>query len=442
MESKRLPRAEIQYARNGGVAIAYQVVGEGDVDLVYVPDWVSNLVYGWEYPPWRDFYLRLARSFRLILFDKRGTGLSDHGGQFATLETRMEDLRAVLDAAGSSNPVILSGYEGTGMAVMFAASYPERTRALVLFHAMAKGEGIESESRQQELADLREGWGVQEWCDELLRDGCPSLAGSEDHRRWFANWLRVGASPAVAYALNRAFNETDLRDVLPAVRVPTLLLYRSLYEADTMDVASRIPNARTMRVSGSDYLEIFLSPDIVEEIERFVAGEEAPSVPESVLATVMFTDIVNSTDHAARIGDRAWRDLLARHHAIVRRELSRYRGHERDTAGDGFFATFDGPARAIGAAQAITNGVRTLGLEARIGIHVGECELHDDKIAGLAVNIGSRVAANAGASEVLVSQTVRDLVAGSGISFGDRGIHELKGIPGSWQLFAVAGADN
>jgi len=442
MESKRLPRAEIQYARNGGVAIAYQVVGEGDVDLVYVPDWVSNLVYGWEYPPWRDFYLRLARSFRLILFDKRGTGLSDHGGQFATLETRMEDLRAVLDAAGSSNPVILSGYEGTGMAVMFAASYPERTRALVLFHAMAKGEGIESESRQQELADLREGWGVQEWCDELLRDGCPSLAGSEDHRRWFANWLRVGASPAVAYALNRAFNETDLRDVLPAVRVPTLLLYRSLYEADTMDVASRISNARTMRVSGSDYLEIFLSPDIVEEIERFVAGEEAPSVPESVLATVMFTDIVNSTDHAARIGDRAWRDLLARHHAIVRRELSRYRGHERDTAGDGFFATFDGPARAIGAAQAITNGVRTLGLEARIGIHVGECELHDDKIAGLAVNIGSRVAANAGASEVLVSQTVRDLVAGSGISFGDRGIHELKGIPGSWQLFAVAGADN
>ena len=442
MESNRLARAEIQYARNGGVAIAYQVVGEGDVDLVYVPDWVSNLVYGWEYPPWRDFYLRLARSFRLILFDKRGTGLSDHGGQFATLETRMEDLRAVLDAAGSSNPVILSGYEGTGMAVMFAASYPERTRALVLFHAIAKGEGIESESRQQELADLREGWGVQEWCDELLRDGCPSLAGSEDHRRWFANWLRVGASPAVAYALNRAFNETDLRDVLPAVRVPTLLLYRSLYEADTMDVASRIPNARTMRVSGSDYLEIFLSPDIVEEIERFVAGEEAPSVPESVLATVMFTDIVNSTDHAARIGDRAWRDLLARHHAIVRRELSRYRGHERDTAGDGFFATFDGPARAIGAAQAITNGVRTLGLEARIGIHVGECELHDDKIAGLAVNIGSRVAANAGASEVLVSQTVRDLVAGSGISFGDRGIHELKGIPGSWQLFAVAGANN
>jgi class 3 adenylate cyclase/pimeloyl-ACP methyl ester carboxylesterase len=444
MESNRhgLPHAEIQYARNGGVAIAYQVVGEGDVDLVYVPDYVSNLVYGWEYPLLRDFYLRLARSFRLILFDKRGTGLSDHGGQFATLETRMEDLHAVLDAAGSSSPVIFGGHEGSGMAVLFAASYPERTRALVLFHAVAKGEGTESESAPQWLADLREGWGVQEWCDELLMEGCPSLAAREDNRRWFANWLRVGASPAVAYALNRADYETDLRDVLPAVRVPTLLLYRSLYEAETMDVASRIPNARMMRVSGNDRFGISLSLDIADEIERFVAGEEAPSVPESVLATVMFTDIVGSTDHAARIGDRAWRDLLARHHAIVRRELSRYRGHERDNVGDGFFATFDGPARAIGAAQAIINGVRTLDLEARIGIHVGECELHDDKIAGLAVNIGSRVASNAGASEVLVSQTVRDLVAGSGIRFGDRGIHELKGIPGSWQIFAVAGADN
>jgi class 3 adenylate cyclase/pimeloyl-ACP methyl ester carboxylesterase len=442
MDSNRLPRAEIKYARNGGLAIAYQVVGEGDVDLVYVPDYVSNLVYGWEYPPWRDFYLRLARRFRLILFDKRGTGLSDHGGQFATLETRMEDLHAVLDAAGSSSPVIFGAHEGSGMAVLFAASYPERTRALVLFHADANFEGMESESARQELAAIREGWGVQEWCDELLMEGCPSLAASEDDRRWFANHLRVGASPAVAYALNRAYVETDLRDVLPAVRVPTLLLYRSLYEAETMDVASRIPNARMMRVSGNDRFGIFLSLDIADEIERFVAGEEAPSVPESELATVMFTDIVGSTDHAARIGDRAWRDLLARHHAIVRRELSHYRGDERDTVGDGFFATFDGPARAIGAAQAIVDGVRTLGLEARIGIHVGECELHDDKIAGLAVNIGSRVASTAGASEVLVSQTVRDLVAGSGISFGDRGIHELKGIPGSWQLFAVAGADD
>ncbi len=356
----------------------------------------------------------------------------------------MEDLHAVLDHAGSSNPVIFGAHEGSTMAVLFAASYPERTRALVLFHARAKGSISHADAESaQYLPALREGWGIEEWCDQLFREVWPSLAANEDDRQWFANSVRLGASPAVAYALNRAFLETDLRDVLPAVHVPTLLLYRSLpeEEAATMDVASRIPGARTMRVSGTDPSAIFLSPEIADEIDRFVAGEEAPAVPESVLATVVFTDIVGSTDHAVRIGDRAWRDLLARHHAIVRRELARFRGHERDTAGDGFFATFDGPARAIRAAQAIVDGVRTLGLEARIGIHVGECELHEGKIAGLAVNIGSRVASNAGAGEVLVSQTVRDLVAGSGIRFEDRGVHDLKGIPGNWQLFAVVAGD-
>jgi class 3 adenylate cyclase len=443
VESNGLPQPEIRYARNSGVAIAYQVVGEGDVDLVYVPEYTSNLVYWWEYPRWRDFYVRLARSFRLILFDKRGTGLSDHGGQFATLETRMEDLHAVLDAAGSSSPVIFGAHEGSAMAVLFAASYPERTRALVLFHARAVGHSNfppDANLARQYLAGIREGWGVQEWSDELFKEVWPSLAASEDDRRWFANSLRVGASPAVAYALNRAYHETDLRDVLPAVHVPTLLLYRALpeEEAAAMDVASRISGAQTMRVSGTDPSAIFLSHEIADEIERFVAGEEAPLVAETVLATVVFTDIVGSTDHAVRIGDRAWRDLLARHHAVVRRELARHRGHEHDTAGDGFFATFDGPARAIRAAEAIVNGVRTLGLEARIGIHVGECELHERKVAGLAVTIGSRVASNAGAGEVLVSHTVRDLVAGSGIRFHDRGVHDLKGVPGTWRLYSVA----
>jgi class 3 adenylate cyclase/pimeloyl-ACP methyl ester carboxylesterase len=416
------------------------VVGEGDADLAYVPEFVSNLVYAWENPGWRSFYLRLARSFRLILFDKRGTGISDHAGQFATLETRMEDLHAVLDAAGSSRPVVFGGHDGAALATLFAASYPERTRSLVLFHASAKRESNQPDRRQRtlaELAELRESWGVQDWCDELLRDGCPSLADDDAHRRWFANWLRVGATPAVAYALNRAYFETDLTDVLPAVHVPTLLLYRSGFEPETMGVADLIPSARTMRVSGSDRFGVFLSHDIADEIEIFVAGEEAPSIPESVLATVLFSDLVESTEHAARIGDRAWRDLLSRHHAIVRRELGRYRGHERDTAGDGFFATFDGPARAIGAAQAIIDGVGTLGLEMRIGIHVGECELHGDKIAGLAVNIGARIASSAQPGEVLVSQTVRDLVAGSGLTFEDRGTHELKGIPGTWALFAT-----
>jgi class 3 adenylate cyclase len=431
--------ADIQYVRNGGVAIAYQVVGDADVDLVYVSDYVSNLVYDWEYPRWRNFYERLARSFRLILFDKRGIGLSDHGGQFASLETRMEDLRAVLDAVGSSSTVVLAAQEGCGMASLFAASYPERVRSLVLFHPEWQAEGSDEETLQ-ELRELRERWGTQEFSDALLEQGCPTLAANEDDRRWFANSLRVGASPEVAYALNRAFSETDLGEVLPAVRVPTLLLYREPYESKSLEVASRIPGARTMRISGNDYFEIFLSPDVIDEIERFVAGEEAPAIPDSVLATIMFTDIVGSTERATALGDRAWRDLLARHHALIRRELGRFRGKERDTAGDGFFATFDGPARAIRAAQTIVGGVKELGLETRIGIHVGECELHEDKVAGLAVNIGARVAANADANEILVSQTVRDLVAGSGIAFADRGAHELKGIPGSWQLFAADSA--
>jgi class 3 adenylate cyclase len=429
--------SDIRYARNGGVAIAYQVVGDGDTDLVYVPDFMSNLVYGWEYPPWRDFYERLARSFRLILFDKRGTGLSDFGGQFATLETRMEDLRAVLDAAGSSDSVVLAGHEGAGMAVLYAATYPERTRALALFQPSASSEWWGDEATPEALNRLRERWGTQEFSDEILRDGCPTLYANEESRRWFANWLRVGASPAVAYALNRAFAETDLRDVLPAVRVPTLVLYRAPHETEALDVAARIPGSRTIRVSGDDYLEIFLSPEVVDEVERFVAGEEAPEVPDSVLAAIMFTDLVGSTERAAELGDRAWRDLLAQHHAQIRRELARFRGEERDTAGDGFFATFDGPARAIRCAQAIVRSVRDLGLEARVGLHVGECELHEAKFAGIAVSIGARVAARAEAGEVLVSSTVKDLVAGSGVDFEDRGVHELKGVPGTWSLFAA-----
>ena len=430
--------AQIHYAHNGGVAIAYQVVGHGSIDLVYVPDWVSNLVYGWETPRVRDFYLRLADSFRLILFDKRGTGISDHGGQFATLETRMEDLHAVLDSAGSQRPVIFAADEGSGMAALFAASYPERTRALVVFHPPEPGDRPITEEYLREQAELRQGWGTQEWSDLLIRERAPSLADSEDQRRWFANNLRLGASPSVAYALNRAALETDLQELWPAVHVPTLFLYRSPQEAVTLDVASRVPGAIAMRVPGID-LDIDVNPEeIVEEIERFVRGEDAPQVPESILTTIMFTDIVGSTEHAAGLGDRAWRDLVSRHHALVRRELSRYRGHERDTAGDGFFATFDGPARAIGAARAISAGVRTLGLEVRIGIHVGECEVHEDKLAGLAVVIGARIASKAIGGEVLVSQTVRDLVAGSGIKLLDRGAHRLKGVPGTWRLFEVA----
>jgi len=431
---------DVRYARSGGVAIAYQVVGEGDVDLVYVPDYVSNLVYGWESRHWRGFYERLAQSFRLILFDKRGTGLSDLGGHFPALETRMDDVRVVLDAVGSANTVLLGSHDGCSMAAMFAATYPERTRALVLFHPVAHDPHALTEDARAELADLRERWGTQELSDEILKVGSASLYPDPAERKWFANWLRVGASPAVAYALNRAWFETDLRDVLPAVHVPTLVLHRPIMEEHARDVAGRISDARVLRVSGSDYSEIFLSPEIPEEVERFVAGEAAPVVPDSVLATVLFTDIVGSTERAAELGDRGWRELLERHHALVRRELIRYRGEEKDTAGDGFFATFDGPARAIRCACAIVDGVRGLGLEVRAGVHTGECEVHEGKVAGLAVVIGARVSGAADAGEVFVSQTVKDLVAGAGVDFENRGSRELKGVPGEWRLYAVRDA--
>ena len=430
---------QIRYTRSGEVSIAYQVVGEGAIDLVYVSDYMSNLVYGWESPHWRAFYDRLARSFRLILFDKRATGLSDHGSRYAALETRMEDLRAVLDAAGATDVVILGAHEGCCMAALFAATYPERTRALALFHPDLQGPGTQGREQQEELRNTREGWGTREFTDDLLQWGCPTLYRSEEDRLWFANWLRVGATPAVAYALNRAFYESDLSDVLSAVRVPTLVLYRSIREDRAVEVAAQIPDARLMRVSGDDYFGIFLSLDIVDELEQFVEGERAPFVPESVLTTVMFTDLVGSTELAARLGDRAWRDLLEQHHGIVRRELARFRGKERDTAGDGFFATFDGPARATRAGQAIVDALAGLALVARVGIHVGECEVHESKMSGIAVATGARIASVAEPGEVLVSSTVKDLVAGSDLRFVDRGDHQLKGIPETWHLFSLAG---
>jgi class 3 adenylate cyclase len=438
----RVVDGEIGYARNGGVAIAYQVVGDGDVDLVLVPDWVSNLVFWWLSPHWRGFYERLARRFRLILFDKRGTGLSDHGPQYATLETRMEDMRAVLDAVGSSRAVVFGTHEGTLMATLFAATYPERTRALVLFHPAVAGTGTESREIQEELSDLRGRWGTRELSDEILQLVSPTLYRDEAYRRWHADALRTGASPASAYALNRAYAESDLSEVLPAVRVPTLVFYRqggaNDQEKEALDVARRIPAARAMRLSGSDYADIFQSPEAVEEIEHFVAGQQPPAIPESILTTVLFTDLVGSTERAAALGDRAWRDLLASHHALIRRELAHFRGEERDTAGDGFFATFEGPARAIRAAQSIIAGLHDLGMQARIGIHVGECELQDGKPSGVAVSIGARIAATAEPGEVLVSSTVKDLVAGSGLTFNDRGSHNLKGIPREWRLYQVA----
>jgi class 3 adenylate cyclase/pimeloyl-ACP methyl ester carboxylesterase len=427
---------EVRYVRNGGVAIAYQVVGNGPTDLVFVPDFTSNLVYAWEHPYWRDFYERLARPFRLILYDKRGTGLSDHGGQFPALETRMDDLRAVLEAAESSTAVVLGSHDGCSMAALYAATYPERTLALALFQPWAYSEMRDDDFAG--LADLRERWGTSDYSDELCATICPTLHATEAGRVWFANEARVGASPAVAYALNLASYQTDLREVLPAIRVPMLVLHRGQRaEKDAADVVSRTPGARSAALQGNDWWGIFLSPELIDEVARFAAGQAPPVVPETVLATLLFTDIVGSTSRSAELGDLAWRELLARHHALVRRELARFRGEERDTAGDGFFATFDGPARAIRCAQQIVQGVRDLGLEIRAGIHTGECELHDGKVAGIAVSIGARVAGEAQPGEVVVTGTVKDLVAGSGLAFESLGERPLKGVPGSWPIYAV-----
>jgi class 3 adenylate cyclase/pimeloyl-ACP methyl ester carboxylesterase len=427
---------DVGYVRSGGVSIAYQVVGEADTDLVFVPDFCSNLVYAWESPYWRPFYERLARSFRVILFDKRGTGLSDQGGGFPTLETRMEDVRSVLEAVGSNRAVVFGSHEGCLMATMFAATYPESTIALALFHPSML-EYLDPDEAKM-LPTIRERWGTTELCDEILELTCPTLAATPEGRSWFANWLRVGASPAMGFELNRAFQETDMTEVYAAVRVPTVVLYRDtpMALAESLGAAARIPGARKVCVSGHDYWGVFLSHEVVDEIEHLVAGKAAPLVPESILTTVLFTDIVGSSARATTLGDSAWRDLLSEHHASVRRELARFRGQERDTAGDGFFATFDGPARAIRCAHAVIEAVRPLGLELRTGIHTGECELHEGKVAGVALSTGARICASAHAGEVLVSRTVKDLVAGSGLEFTGRGHHELKGV-GEWELFAV-----
>jgi class 3 adenylate cyclase len=432
---------DIRYARNGDVAIAYQVVGSGERDLVYVPGFGSNLVYAWESPYWREFYERLARSFRLVLFDKRGTGLSDRGGAgWAALETRMDDMRAVLSDAGSERAVVFGSHEGGQMAALYAATYPEATDALVLFQFLSHGEGSDSPYWQEASKSLQH-WGTQTLADQFLSEICPTLLRSEADRVWFANWLRVGASPEIGFALNMTYADSDVSDVLPTIGVPTLVLVRGeMAREQGAEAADQIPSARLSEVAGADYWGIFLSPEIVDEVEAFIATLGAEAEPETVLATILFTDLVGSTAKAAGLGDRAWRELLAEHHTRIRRELARYRGVELDTAGDGFFARFDGPARAIRCARAIREAVAELGLELRAGVHTGECELLDGKVAGIAVSIGARVAGQAAPGEVLVSQTVKDLVAGSGLSFDDRGAATLRGVPGEWRLYAVVDA--
>jgi class 3 adenylate cyclase len=440
-------RSETRYARSGDVSIAYQVVGDGPFDLVYVPGWVSNVELMWDEPDYAAFLERIASFSRLIIFDKRGTGLSDPVplDQLPTLEQRMDDVRAVMDAVGSDRAALLGHSEGGNMCVLFSATYPDRTTALVLVGCYAKRIRSDDypwapapEDREREIEETETRWGSPDMFRELV----PSKANDEAFERWVGRYLRQSASPKAAAALLRMNTQIDVREVLPAIRVPTILIYRTDDADVQVDegryIAERISGARFVEVPGADHsMWTGDATAILDEIEEFLTGVRRGPEPDRVLATVLFTDVVGSTELATRLGDRAWRDLLGRHHAAVRRELDRWRGRVVDTAGDGFLATFDGPARAIRCAVAAVDAVRGLGMEIRAGVHTGEVEVSNGDLRGIAVHIGSRVAGLAGPGEVLVSRTVADLVAGSGIVLAERGEHQLKGVSGTRLVYAV-----
>lgn len=437
--------AETRYAKSGDVHIAYQVVGDTGPDLVVVPGWVSHVEYAWEDPSFSRFLRRLASFSRLILVDRRGTGLSDRVADLPSLEQRMDDVRAVMDAAGSERAALLGISEGGPMCLMFAATHPQRTTALVLCGSCARmtrsrdyPAGIPVDALDRFTEHIAAGWGTGVSVDVFA----PSVAADKAFRRSWGRFERFAVSPAGIQALMQMLYETDARHILPVVKVPTLILQRQ------GDLAMRVEGARYMaeRIAGAKYVEL-PGPDhfpwvgdtdaLLDEIEEFLTGERTVRETDRVLATILFTDIAGSTARAASMGDQRWRDLLASHDALARREFTRFGGREIKTVGDGFLATFDGPARAIRCACAIRDGVRSLGIEIRAGLHTGECELMGDDVGGIAVHIGARVAASATAGQVLVSGTVKDLVAGSGLRFADRGSRRLQGVPGEWRLFSV-----
>jgi len=439
---------ETRYAKSGNVHIAYQVTGQGPVDLVFVHGWISHIEHLWEEPSVARFLGRLASFSRLILLDKRGTGLSDPVplDQLPTLDERMDDVRAVMDAAGSERAALLGTSEAGALNLLFAATYPERTTALVLLNSYARLAwsddypcGIRAADAGGLLQAIEEGWGKGVAFEALVA----SQSDNQSMRNWWARYQRLAASPGAAVTLLRRAFDTDARAVLPTIGVPTLILHRAGDPFTGIEhgryLAERIPGAKYVELSGNDHL--FFAEDsehLLAEIQEFLTGAREAREPDRVLATVLFADLVQSTEHAARLGDRRWRDVLDGYHGVVRAELARFRGRELDTAGDGVFASFDGPARAIRCAGAIATAVPRLGVDVRIGVHTGECEVIGTKVGGIAVHIGARVATLARANEVLVSSTVKDLVAGSGLRFDDRGVHTLKGVPGEWRLYAVA----
>jgi class 3 adenylate cyclase len=414
-----------------------------------VPGWVSHLEAAWESPPHGDFYERLASFSRLILFDKRGTGLSDRVpiDQLPTLEERMDDVRAVMDAVGSRRAALLGYSEGGPVAALFAAQYPERTAALIMYRAFAKLDLEDSlvkysaRSPDEFEALVEQRWGEGYPTFEVW---APSVASVPDAGELFNRRMRAGASPSAAVAIWRMVRQTDARDVLPTIHVPTLILHRAgdLVFGVTHGryLAGHIPGAKYVELPGRDHV-IYIgdTSSTGGEIEEFLTGERHEAEPDRVLATVLFTDVVGSTAYVVKLGDRAWRELLGRFHALVRGEFARFRGREVDTAGAGVFGIFDGPGRAIRCARGIRDAVRCPGIDVRVGLHTGECELMVAKVAGIAVHIGARVMAEAKPGEVLVSRTTKDLVAGSPFVLEDRGTRELKGVPGSWPLFAVVG---
>ena len=438
-----------RYARSGGYSIAYQVVGDGDLDIVYMPGFASNLDVFWEEPRYSRFLQRLASYSRLVLVDRLGTGLSDRlpPGETATLEQRVDDLGAVMDAVGIERANVLGWSEATMPCTLFAATYPERVESLVLYGGMPSildrddfPHGVSAEGYDFWIESALEIWPD----GGLLRLWAPNYGDDPAARDWFERYQRLSASPGAMHALWTALKDTDVRAILPLVRAPTLLMHRSddmlIQPGGSRYMAERIPNAKLVEFPGEDHLWWFGDQDAIsDEIEEFLTGARHATEPDRVLATVMFTDIVGSTERAAELGDSAWRDLLERHGEVVRRQLDLHRGREVKTTGDGFLATFDGPARAINCAREIASGVKPLGIEIRAGLHTGECEVIGDDVGGIAVHTGARVSALAEPGEVLVSQTVKDLVAGSGIEFEDRGEHELKGVPGDWRLFAATG---
>jgi class 3 adenylate cyclase len=446
--------SETRYARSGDVSIAYRVAGDGPFDIVFVPGSGSHVELAWDLPvPFRAWFEQFASFARLIHFDKRGTGMSDAVSPATTLETRMDDVRAVMDAAGSERAAVIGLSEGGPMSALFAATYPDRTWALVLWGAMAKQTRTPDYPWREDEADILQ-WMANmpatlsdrpQRLEAAAREACPTA--SEEEVKALATYFRNALTPGGAVALSRMNLAIDVRDVLPAIRIPTLVLH---YTGDPWVLignghylAEHIAGATLVELPGAGHIpSAATSGPSLDAIAKFLrrawdAGAWEETEPDRVLATVLFTDIVGSSERAAAVGDREWRKTLEQHHELVRRQLVRFRGREVDTAGDGFLASFDGPARAIRCACAISEAVRELGLDVRAGLHTGECEVVDGKVAGIAVHTGARVASQAQAGEVLVSSTVKDLVAGSEIQFADRGLAALKGIPGEWRLFAV-----